>query len=133
MAINEERENVYQVYDKIANWFAENRPTELIEKAYLDEVIEHIPADGQVLDLGCGTGKPILEYLISKNFNVTGLDASKEILAIAKKNFPETKFLLQDMRHFHLNKRFDAIIAWHSFFHLPIKDQPAMFKLFEKH
>ncbi|WP_316801516.1 class I SAM-dependent methyltransferase [Pedobacter frigidisoli] len=133
MASDDERENVYLVYNKIAGWFSENRPTELIEKAHLDDLVDHIPADGHVLDLGCGTGQPILQYLISKNLKVTGVDASKEILSIARKNFPESEFLLEDMRHLHLNQKFDAIIAWHSFFHLPINDQPAMFELFEKH
>jgi ubiquinone/menaquinone biosynthesis C-methylase UbiE len=128
---NVERENVYKVYDIIASWFSQQ--TELIEKDYLDELIGHIPVEGNVLDLGCGTGKPILQYLISKNINVTGVDASKEMLCIAKINFPETELLLQDMRFLDLNKKFDAIIAWHSFFHLPIIDQPAMFGLFENY
>ena len=128
-----ERKNVYKVYNKIANWFSENRYTGLLEKNYLDNLIERIPVEGTVLDLGCGTGKPILEYLLSKNLNVTGVDASSEMLKIAKTNFPSTEFILQDMRLLNLNKRFDAIIAWHSFFHLPAADQPAMFELFEKH
>jgi ubiquinone/menaquinone biosynthesis C-methylase UbiE len=110
-----ERKNVYKVYDKIAGWFSENRSTELIEKQYLDDLIEHIPTDGYILDLGCGTGKPILQYLISKNLNVTGLHASKEMLSIAENNFPGTELILQDMRFLYLNKKFDAILAWHSF------------------
>ncbi|MBG6234370.1 ubiquinone/menaquinone biosynthesis C-methylase UbiE [Pedobacter sp. CAN_A7] len=130
---NEKKENVYKVYDKIASWFSKNRNTALIEKEYLDDLIKFIPAEGNVLDLGCGTGKPILQYLISKKINVTGLDASKEMLCIAEKNFPETEFLLQDMRFLNLNKKFDAIIAWHSFFYLPIVDQPIMFKCFKKY
>ncbi len=128
-----ERKNVYKVYNKIAHWFSENRYTGLLEKNHLDKLIAHLPVNGTVLDLGCGTGKPILEYLLSKNLNVTGVDASTEMLSIAKTNFPSTEFILQDMRSLNLNKRFDAIIAWHSFFHLPADDQPLMFKLFEKH
>ena len=130
---NEEKENVYKVYDKIASWFSKNRNTALMEKEYLDDLIKLIPTEGYVLDLGCGTGKPILEYLISKRLNVTGIDASKEMLSIAEKNFPEIEFLLQDMRFLNLNKKFDAIIAWHSFFHLPIVDQPSVLKYFKKY
>jgi cyclopropane fatty-acyl-phospholipid synthase-like methyltransferase len=129
----DERENVYKVYDKIAGWYSNNRHTELIEKEYLDALIEHLPPEGSVLDLGCGIGKPILRYLKSKNLNVTGLDASKEMLCIAAKNFPEIEFLWQDMRLLNLNRKFDAIIAWNSFFHLPIEDQRSMFKVFENH
>jgi cyclopropane fatty-acyl-phospholipid synthase-like methyltransferase len=129
-----ERQNVYKVYDKIATWFAANRYTGLTEKKYLDDLISRLPAaDGTILDLGCGTGVPILKYPVDQNINVTGVDASSEILAIAKTNFPATEFILQDMRELKLNRKFDAIIAWNSFFHLPAEDQPAMFPLFARH
>ncbi|PWG82444.1 class I SAM-dependent methyltransferase [Pararcticibacter amylolyticus] len=128
-----ERNNVYKVYNKIAGWYSENRNGELAEKKHLDQLIEYLPAGAQVLDLGCGTGKPILEYLLSKNFDVTGVDASSKVLEIAKANFPAAELILADMRALHLKKTFDAIIAWHSFFHLPADDQPAMFKIFEEH
>ena len=130
---NGERKNVYEVYNRIAKWFSENRYTGLLEKNHLDSLIEHLPVEGTVLDLGCGTGKPILEYLLSKNLKVTGVDASSEMLEIAKTNFPLTELILQDMRLLDLIRKFDAIIAWDSFFHLSTADQPAMFQIFEKH
>lgn len=129
----DEKENVYEVYNKIALWYSENRSAELKEKKYLDSLIAHLPIGGSVLDLGCGTGKPIFEYFFSKSINIAGVDASSEMLKIAKANFPSTDFILQDMRSLNLGVRFDAIIAWHSFFHLPAADQSAMFKIFEEH
>jgi cyclopropane fatty-acyl-phospholipid synthase-like methyltransferase len=128
-----EKLHVYKTYDKIATWFAENRYSGLMEKNYLDDLISRLPAQASVLDLGCGTGVPILKYLIEQNINVTGVDASEKILGIAKANFPEAPFVLQDMRQLDLDKKFNAIIAWHSFFHLPVDDQPAMFKRFTNH
>ncbi|MFD0764215.1 class I SAM-dependent DNA methyltransferase [Mucilaginibacter lutimaris] len=128
-----ESNNVYKVYDKIANWFATNRDTVLLEQNYLDKLIACLPANGTVLDVGCGTGKPILQYLLSKDLVVTGIDASSRILEIARFNFPQNEFILGDMRQLNLKKKFDAIIAWHSFFHLPAQDQPAMFNIFKKH
>jgi 2-polyprenyl-3-methyl-5-hydroxy-6-metoxy-1,4-benzoquinol methylase len=128
-----ERTNVYKVYNKIATWFSENRYTGLMEKAYLDDVIDKAGAQASVLDLGCGTGDPILKYLLSRGLNVTGVDASSQMLEIARTSFLSTKFILQDMRQLALNTKFDVIIAWHSFFHLPAADQPAMFEIFAKH
>lgn len=128
-----ERQNVYKTYDKIAGWFAENRYNGLMEQPRLDDMIAHLPAGASILDLGCGTGKPILEYLQTKGFEVTGLDASEEMLKIARANFPQTEFVLQDMRNLNLGRQFDALIAWHSFFHLPEEDQPGMFPLFAQH
>lgn len=130
---NGERRNVYKVYNKIARWFSEDRYTGLMEKSYLNNLIGYLPAGGTVLDLGCGTGKPVFEYLLSRNLKVTGVDASNGMLEIAKANFPSADLILMDMRSLNLRKKFDAIIAWHSFFHLPAADQPAMFALFEEH
>lgn len=128
-----ECKNVYKVYDKIGSWFAENRAADLVEKAYLNDILEHLPAGAKVLDLGCGDGKPILEYFIKHGINVLGVDASTQMIELAKANFPTTGFLLKDMRELDLEEEFDAIIAWHSFFHLPAVDQPNMFAIFKRH
>ena len=37
------------------------------------------------------------------------------------------------MRDINLQQRFDAILAWHSFFHLDHDSQRTMFKIFESH
>jgi len=37
------------------------------------------------------------------------------------------------MRALNLNEKFDCIIAWHSFFHLPPEDQRKMFQTFALH
>ena len=128
-----ERKNVYKVYDKIGSWFAENRYAVLEEKGYLDNVLDRLPANASILDLGCGSGKPILEYLISQDVKVLGVDASEQMLEIASANFPSTRFIQKDMRKLDLDEKFDAIIAWHSFFHLPVSDQPGMFSIFRHH
>jgi len=128
-----ERDQVYKVYDKIAPWFSTNRPLQLNEQKYLDDLISKTAIHGTILDVGCGNGKPIMEYLISQQMKLTGVDGSKEMLNLAKRNFPDAEFILQDMRLLQLNTRFDAIIAWHSFFHLPATDQPEMFAVFQKH
>lgn len=104
-----------------------------MEKAYLEQVISLIPERSRILDLGCGTGQPIMAYFIDRGYSVLGVDASPAMLEIARKQFPDQQFLLRDMRKLQLEEQFDAIIAWHSFFHLPAKDQMAMFPIFRKH
>lgn len=130
MNARSKRKNVYQLYNKIAGWFALNRPVELFEKRHLDAVNELIPDKADILDLGCGNGKPIMEYFIHLGFKVTGVDASEKMLELAKQNFPSEIFLLQDMRNLTLHNKFNAIIAWHSLFHLPAPDQQKMFESF---
>ncbi|QIL38848.1 class I SAM-dependent methyltransferase [Pedobacter sp. HDW13] len=130
---NGERKNVYQVYNKIGDWFAENRYADSVERVYLAPIIEQLPPNASMLDVGCGTGKPILEYFINHNVNVLGIDGSEKMIELARANFPGTRLILHDMRGLHLDEKFDVVIAWHSFFHLPAADQPAMFKVFKDH
>ena len=52
---------------------------------------------------------------------------------MARANFPEQMWLQADMRQFNLAQKFDAILAWDSFFHLTQDDQRQMFAQFARH
>lgn len=70
--------------------------------------------DGQVLELGCGTGA-ITELLASKGYKMIGLDNSPEMLSIAtdKKHASghDILYILQDMCEFELHEKVRAIIS----------------------
>lgn len=123
-------QDVAAAYDRIADWFDSNRTRALIEQPYLEELTRRLPPSASILDLGCGTGEPIMRYLLERQFDVTGVDASAAMIAIAKTRFPETRLLAGDMRTVAFDGRFDAVIAWHSLFHLPHAAQRAMFARF---
>jgi len=122
-------QNVYETYEKIADWMDVHRSRELFEKPYLDQAISYLKPNAKVLDLGCGTGEPIGQYFADLGFQVTGVDACARMLEIAKSRCPKIKFILADMRS-SIEEKFDCTIAWHSFFHLPLSDQRAIFKNF---
>lgn len=63
----------------------------------------------ELLDVACGTGNHI-QYM-KKHFNITGLDVDPYMLKIARKKFPDIKFIRADMRTFSLNKQFDVIVC----------------------
>lgn len=130
---NQNKEQVFKTYEKIADWFDEHRSRELFEKPYLDHAIALLKPGSKILDLGCGMGEPIAQYFIEKGFELTGIDGSENLIQLAQSRFPAARFLLGDMRQLDLHEKFDCIIAWHSFFHLPKDDQRAMFKIFEDH
>lgn len=128
MRNNEDK--VYLVYDEIADWFDHHRNKELtMEKFYLNILQTHIPTKGKVLDVGCGTGEPIAQFLIKQGYRVIGIDASKKMIALCQQRFSDATWLLADMRTLILKEKFHAVIAWHSFFHLPHDDQRSTLKL----
>ena len=127
------KDHVSQTYEVISDWFENHRCYELFEKPYLDQLISLIKPNGTLLDLGCGTGRPIAQFCIAQGLSVTGVDASQSLIAKARIHCPDLITIHQDMRTIDLQQKFDGIIAWHSFFHLPSDDQRAMFQTFKNH
>ena len=125
---------VRKFYEENAAAFDRDRGRHLMERAYLDALLALIDAQNRhVLDLGCGAGEPIARYLIDAGCRVTGVDASSAMIALSAERFPAMAWMVGDMRTLALDKRFGAIVAWDSFFHLPVEDQRAMFPIFRAH
>ena len=61
-------------YDNIADGFAKMRDSFNTEQKYLDALINYLSEKSHILDIGCGSGFPIADYLIEKIFSVTGID-----------------------------------------------------------
>ncbi|MCI4352171.1 MAG: class I SAM-dependent methyltransferase [Thermoplasmata archaeon] len=59
------------------------------------------------LDVACGTGQHI-RYL-SPRFRCTGVDASPQMLRIARRRNPGVRFVRGDMRSFRLRRQFDVV------------------------
>jgi ubiquinone/menaquinone biosynthesis C-methylase UbiE len=65
--------------------------------------------DNNLLDVGCGTGAHA--NLLSKYYQVEGLDIDPKMLAVARKNYPKIQFQQGDMVTFKLKKKFDIIVC----------------------
>jgi len=128
------KESIFDLYERNAHTYDRDRGHSLHgERAWLDAFLLEVPAGGTVLDVGCGTGTPIAAYLLQRGFRVVGVDASPSMIRLCRTRFPECEWVLQDMRALELGRRFDAILAWDSFFHLGTKEQRAMFSRFATH
>lgn len=81
------------------------------------KIVKKFLSSGSVLDIGCGTGN-LSFRLAAKGYNVTGVDISKALLAIAreKNTGRRVDFIEQDMRHLDLGKKFDMIIIYEAVF-----------------
>ena len=83
----------------------------------------HLPSNASILDLCCGTGQ-LAQALTEHGYQVTGLDISKEMLRIARKNVPNTKFILEDARTFVLPATYHlAVSAFDSLNHILILEE----------
>ena len=88
------RELVRRAYDACAAAYGASRKVEAgIEIRGLSERLE----DGaSVLDVGCGTGVPIARAL-AERYRVTGVDVSREMVRLARRNVPEGEFVCSDV------------------------------------
>jgi SAM-dependent methyltransferase len=124
---------VVEIYQSHAVAWSRDRGDRLYEKAWLERFLALLPDEPTVLDVGCGAGVPIARYLIDDFCRVTGVDASSAMIDMCADRFPQHEWQLADMRTLALNRTFDGIIAWDSFFHLTQDDQRRMFPIFKRH
>lgn len=125
--------SVLDTYERHGQAWASLRSCNLVEGIWLNRFCDLLPTGSAVLDIGCGSGVPIARELLQRGFIVTGVDGSSTMLALFRKNLPETPWVLMDMRRLALDQRFAGLLAWDSFFHLSPDDQRGMFARFKAH
>ena len=111
-------------YDYIAErWHASPREQTYVDRVlrYVDKILEGLPAEAKVLDLGCGTGNPVAEHIVRRGYRVVGVDESKRMLEIAKTIVPEAELIHGNMVDVELPDEFAAAVAWDSIFHVERK------------
>ncbi|MGB8191516.1 MAG: methyltransferase domain-containing protein [Chitinophagaceae bacterium] len=82
-------------------------------KDTFDYLLENIPADGNILELGCGPGN-VVKHLKSKrsDLQITGIDLAPEMIKEAKEQNPESKFEVMDICDSgQILEQFNAVIA----------------------
>jgi 2-polyprenyl-3-methyl-5-hydroxy-6-metoxy-1,4-benzoquinol methylase len=126
-------ELIIDLYERHAHAFDEDRGRSLFEKAWLDRFLGLTPSRATILDLGCGMGEPIAEYLLAQGLRVVGVDSSPSMIRLCEERFPQSEWIVSDMRRLELARRFDGLLAWDSFFHLTAEDQRGMFGRFAAH
>lgn len=77
--------------------------------AALLDLLDAAPG-ARVVDLGCGNGA-LTEQLAARGYDVVGLDASPEMLALARKAHPELAFRPGNAEDFVLEQPADAVFS----------------------
>jgi SAM-dependent methyltransferase len=125
---------IIDLYERHARqWDIDRGVGPLFEQAWLDRFTANLPAGGTVLDIGCGTGRPIAAYLLGQGIDLVGLDASPALIGLCRERFATAEWIVGDMRTMALGRRFEGLLAWDSFFHLTPADQRGMFARFAAH
>ena len=125
---------IIEHYEKHATaWDSDRQNSGWNDRLWHDRFIESLSASASVLDLGCGSGRPVAQHMHERGLHVTGVDASPTMISLCRGRLPDHQWMVADMRRPSLKDRFDGILAWDSFFHLDPGDQRLMFAVFAAH
>ena len=128
----EKKEIVREGYDKIAEEYQADRHV-FEGTPELEEFSSHLPGGAKILDVGCGAGVPVTEFLVQHGFEVTGIDFSEGMLALARRNVPRAKFIKKDMTEMDFqDNSFDGLVAFYSIIHVPREEHLPLFQCFHR-
>ncbi|MFD9213975.1 MULTISPECIES: class I SAM-dependent DNA methyltransferase [unclassified Streptomyces] len=87
---------------------------------------------GPVVDAGCGPGR-IAAYLAGLGVDVSGIDLSPEMVAVARRAHPELRFEVGNMTALDAaDGSLGGIVAWYSTVHTPPEALPEVFAEFRR-
>lgn len=132
-------------YDAIASRWDEARLNFYgREQFYLDTLLAGLPPGATVLDAGCGTGRPMAEYVIARGFRVVGYDQSEGMLALARQRFPAQTWICAALEDCEFDggkaaegkegnpeagsARYTAAICWDALFHIERRHHQAILR-----
>jgi SAM-dependent methyltransferase len=114
-------------------WDADRQNSGWNDKVWHDLFVNSLTAGAKILDLGCGSGRPVAQHMAQRGLLVTGVDSSPTMISLCRSRLPDHEWIVADMRELSLGRRFDGILAWDSLFHLGHDDQRRMFAVFAQH
>lgn len=86
------------------------------QQTSVDWLIQQLPSKAVVLDIGCGTGRPVCSSIAAAGHSVLGIDISQAMIDAAKQNVPNATFEKADIK-IHTPKdagNYDAITVYFS-------------------
>ncbi|WP_103350853.1 class I SAM-dependent methyltransferase [Amycolatopsis sp. CA-128772] len=120
-------ETAAEVFDALGLSYEHAFRTATAHRAALTDLLDALPPEARVLDLGSGTGRPTAELLVAAGHDVTGYDVAPKMVEIARSQVPAARFELGDMRELSFpDGTWDTITAFFSMLQLPRAEQETM-------
>lgn len=104
----------HEYYEKNAQEFFESTVNANLDYLY-EDFLEFIPDGGKILDLGCGTGRDSKNFII-KGYDVTSVDASPSLAALAKKEL-DVNVICKNFVDLNFDCQFHGVWACASLLH----------------
>ncbi|CAL9672781.1 Ubiquinone biosynthesis O-methyltransferase, mitochondrial [Streptomyces sp. enrichment culture] len=127
--IEDPKELVRHGYDALSLRYDQAYGAETKYQPWIRELSGRIPADGRVLDLGCGSGVPVARALATAGCRVTGVDISGVQIRRARELVPQAEFIRADATAVDFPAAsFDAVVSFYALIHIPLDEQPPLLR-----
>ena len=122
------RQDVQAAYDELAAVYADTRSESTPETPLFDVLGKQLDEQARILDVGCGDGTPGTAHF-SEQFEVIGIDISREQLRLAAETVPNTPLLQGEMSDLPIpSSSVEAVLALYSIIHVPRAEHQAVFE-----
>src|SRR6202521_5665767 len=91
-------EQVIEVYDALAEVYADYYESGNPDRPFLNEFLSHLRSGARLLDVGCGTGSGT-KYFFEHGMKVEGIDLSRGMIDVARRAYPHIRFTRKDVRN----------------------------------
>ncbi|MFW6376375.1 MAG: class I SAM-dependent methyltransferase [archaeon] len=125
-----ERSQIRRAWDGVSKTYATRRNPGGSDGALVGELLDRLPPDPLVLDVGCGDGARTLANLPDDSL---GLDFSRAGLELAVETVPGARLVQADVTAIPVtDSTVDGITAYHVVFHVPRSNHPAVYREFAR-
>ena len=119
-----------EIYDGFSSDYDQGRAL-FDNRAQLEMLAEQISSGSDVLDAGCGSGNPVLQFFAEQGFCLTGTDISPAMLCLAAQQIPAARLVEADSAALSFDRNsFDLITSFYSLFHMEMEGQRQAFSHF---
>jgi len=124
------RLDVRRAWDQVSTTYANRRNPRGSDAALIEDLLDRLPPDPVVLDVGCGDGARTLANLPHGSL---GLDFSRVAIDLAAETVPRARLLQGDVTALPVaDSTVDGITAYHVVFHVPRTEHPAIYREFAR-
>ncbi len=114
------KQDIIRFFDTLAHHWDEDM---IRHDDVIDTILDNagVQPGVAVLDVACGTGVLVPDYLKRKVKTVTGVDISREMVKIAREKFPQNNvmFFNVDVEEIDYENAYDIIMVYNAFPHFP--------------
>jgi ubiquinone/menaquinone biosynthesis C-methylase UbiE len=79
-----------------AQWDRDRQNSAWNDKTWHSLLVDRLPTGARVLDLGCGSGRPVAQHMAELGLRVTGVDSSPTMISLCRSRLPHHEWIVAD-------------------------------------